>query len=388
MRLMKESGFSRPRPEQHVTATSRGTSGIVLAIVLVLIFVLVTAVYAFQRRAIIDTSIAVNRLRSAEAEALARGGLRIGEAVVFLAHLKDAGGSLTTPPGAAALAPGTNDFSPEDLWANMGAFPLELEDGRTLRVSIEDENTRLNLNALVDPNNESESNRDDEEAEEYLVEVLKYIVDGIDAAETTKKYDTREIARNLLDYMDADETARNGRDEDGYYRSQDPPYQARNGPFLSFGEIGLVEGIDAHLLDAMRDYMTIYPIGSTRGINLNRAEPWVLSIVYSGTSGERELIRKQTVQDIWALRAESKILCDDTAQDPARCVSIGELGNGSLGEGSIYPETPLPAKPSVFRVVAEASVGQVTRRIEAIYDTRPKAAPQLLSWRRLRGSDS
>ena len=44
-----------------------------LAIVLVLIFVLITAVYAFQRRAIVDTSIVANRMRGAEADALARG---------------------------------------------------------------------------------------------------------------------------------------------------------------------------------------------------------------------------------------------------------------------------------------------------------------------------
>jgi len=35
--------------------------------------------------------------------------------------------------------------------------------------------------------------------------------------------------------------------------------------------------------------------------------------------------------------------------------------------------------------VAEARVGNLTRRMEAIYDTRPTAGPQLLSWRRLRG---
>ena len=48
----------------------------------------------------------------------------------------------------------------------------------------------------------------------------------------------------------------------------------------------------------------------------------------------------------------------------------------------------LPAKSAVFRVVVEAKVGEMARRLEAIYDTRPETGPQLLSWRRLRGNES
>jgi Tfp pilus assembly protein PilX len=55
----------------------RNERGIILAIVLVLIFALITAVYAFQRNAIIDATISRNRVDAAEADALAKGGLRI-----------------------------------------------------------------------------------------------------------------------------------------------------------------------------------------------------------------------------------------------------------------------------------------------------------------------
>ncbi len=363
---------------------SRRSAGIVLAIVLVLIFVLITAVYAFQRRAIVDTSIATNRLRGAEADALARGGLRIGEAIIYLARLKQAAGPAGAP--GEGLGSGNASLPPGDRWASIGDFPLQLEGGRTLRITIEDEGARLNLNALV-PQNEEQSTTSSEEAEEYLSLVLQYIIDGIDAPSQDKNYDTRTISAHLLDYMDPDEDARMGGDENSYYRSQDPPYVARNGPFLSFDEIGLVEGVDPQLLEAMRDYLTVHPIGGSQGINLNRAEPWVLSIVYAGTSGDRDLVREQTVRDIYALRAKSKLICSDAASDPARCVIPREVGSGELAEGSIYPQTELPAKPTVFRVVAEAQVGPVIRRMEAIYDTRPREGPQLLSWRRLRGSD-
>ena len=79
----------------------RRERGIVLAIVLVLIFALITAVYAFQRRALIDTTIAQNRLAAAEADALARGGIRIAEAIVYLSKLKAAAAEGESEGGAA-----------------------------------------------------------------------------------------------------------------------------------------------------------------------------------------------------------------------------------------------------------------------------------------------
>lgn len=384
----------------------RRSRGVVLAIVLITIFTLITAVFTFQRRAIIGASIAQNRIHASEAEALARGGLRVAEAVVFLLRLKEeaegsaataeglageaADGSESIPNLGAALAPGG------DLWARMGDAPITLDGGQTLRVSIEDEGARLNLNALVPASTDDEEDDSDdartslqdfEEAQAYLEDVLEYIIGGMDEADGNGPYDEKEIAQNLIDFMDPDDTGLDGRDEDAYYRDQDPPYRARNGPFLSFDEIGLVQGIDPPLLEAMRPYLTIHPIGGTQGINLNRAEPWVLSLVYAGGSGDRELLREPMVRDLWALRKQGKIVCTEASADPLRCVSPNEVGNGDLADGSIYPEVTLPAEVRVFRVVAEAKVGKVIRRMETVIDTRAASGPQLLSWRRLRGNE-
>ncbi|MBK7947799.1 MAG: general secretion pathway protein GspK [Deltaproteobacteria bacterium] len=392
--------------------------GIVLAIVLVLIFALITAVYAFQRRAIIDTTVAHNRMAAAEADALARGGIRIAEAVVYLARLKDeaaSAGADAALAGAAGAADGANPASGlasgvlpgADLWERIGDFPLEFSRERSLRVVIEDEGSLLNLNALVPPPpadgeaeggaspdaagiGEEEPEVDAEsldDAEQYLTAVLEYIVEGIEGTRDEKLYDEVAIARNLIDWMDADSTARDGRDEDAYYQQQTPPYRARNGPFLSFDEIGLVEGVDGRLLEALRKSVTVHPVGATAGINLNRAPPWVLSLVYAGVDGDRRLVGEKTVRAIWDLRQKGKILCGDEGGDPKRCVPLAEVANGDLAEGSIFPAAPLPAKPTVFRVVAEARVDNLVRRIEAVIDTRASEGPLLLSWRRLRGTD-
>jgi general secretion pathway protein K len=368
--------------------------GIALAIVLVLVMLMVSAVYAFSRRAVINVNVAQNRLAAARADAAARGALRMAEAVVFAIRLQEqaegvGGGGAADALKGLALGSGTAGGG--DLWAQFDDVPIELDGGETVRISIEEMSGRLNLNAFVpqdaaafNDDAESRSSDDPGEALEYLVLVMRHIIDGIVDPPEHKKYDPRALAENLIDYMDGDDTSLGGGSEKEYYRRQEPPFQPRNGPFLSFEEIGLVEGVDSTLLDAMRNYLTIHPIGGRSGIDLNRAKPWVLPLVYAGPSGDRELLRERTLRQILAARKDGKRVCTDLSTDPISCVSLADVG---IDEGSIYPETTLPAPVAVFRVVATAQAGSLTRRMEAIYDTRPLEKPQLLSWRRLRGTE-
>lgn len=398
--------------------------GIVLIMVLVVIVAMITAVTAFQRRAMIDTTVSANRLDAAEADALARGGLRLAEVLLVVVRAKQAAGGAAPDEvggrdsggaeGAGLLGGGASGV--DALWQGIGNVPIDLGEGRTLRVEIEDEGAKLNLNALVPATaqpvvdtaaldsseadddaaeraREAEAGYEDdeessasEEAIEYLSEVMQYVIDGMPQDASTRAYDPKAIAENILDFIDGDTTSINGRSEDEYYRRQDPPYRAWNRPLASVDQLALVEEIDPPLLEELRKYVTVHPIGSTAGINLNRAKPWVLKLVYAGTSGNRRLLDDRLVEDLHALREENKLACSSAGGDP-RCVPLSEIGSGDLANGEVYPPVELPAKPAVFKVTASASVGVITRRFEAIYDTRPETGPQLLSWRRLRGND-
>jgi type II secretory pathway component PulK len=370
------------RPRKH-------ERGIALAIVLVLIVLLVTAVYAFSRRAVINVNVTRNRVAAAEADAAARGALRMAEAIVFMIRLQEQAGGLGGGDGDNPLSDlAGGDGASRDLWKQFNEFPIEFGDDREVHLTIEELSGRLNLNALVPQSAPSGEGLDDgvsasDEALEYLVLVLRHIIDGIDPANDTN-YDERVIAENLIDYMDRDQTSLGGGSEDAYYQQLDPPYSPSDGPFLTFEEIGMVEGVDRVLLEAMRDYVTVHPIGGRNGIDLNRAEPWVLPLVYAGPSGDRELLRERTLRQVLKARKDGKIVCSESATDPLLCVTLADVG---IDEGSLFPETVLPAPVSVFRVIATARVGALSRRIEAIYDTRPLKRPQLLSWRRLRGPD-
>ncbi len=404
---------------ERATPASHGEDGIVLAIVLIMIFALVTAVYAFQHRAIIDTTIAANRLEAAEADALAKGGLRLAEVLLTIVRAQQAGAVAGADNGgdrpgesnadAASGLGGAPPGATDAIWQGIGGVPIQVAEGRVIQVSIEDEGSKLNLNALVpatpvdlgdelgddadaggpDPSandDDGDGSEASEEAIEYLTEAMGYVIDGMEGRPEDTNYDPRAIAENILDFMDGNRTAVNGRSEDEYYRRQDPPYRAWNRPLISVDQLGLVEGVDPKLLEEMRHYVTVHPIAATAGINLNRAEPWVLRLVYAGTSGNMRLIDERLAEDIYRVRKKGGLVCDGGGGDP-RCVPLSEVGSGELGNGSIYPAPSLPAKPEVFRVTVTAAVDDIERRIEAIYDTRPTDGPLLLSWRRLRGRD-
>lgn len=353
-----------------VMRRGRRQGGIVLPLVLIIALMLSAAILTFVRRSVIDGMVIRNRNRAAAAEALARGGIQIGMGVVFIDRVQKYrnsslnGGNL---PGA----------SEADLWSKIGPSVLKTKWGGRLRIEIADGEARLNLNALVPGGVEGPESQPEPEAEEFLIAFLERIIEQMDG-ERAQAYIPRDMARNLLDYIDTDDVAIGGQKENDYYTQQDPPYLAANRPLLSVEEVALVEGFDVEIMRAMRPYVGVHPLLGDIGIDLNTAPPHVLSLIYHGSSGDMRMADERIVRDIMRQRKEDKMICSETAADPKRCVSLADVG---LGTGSIYPPVALPVDATVFTITAEATVGPVVRTVEAVVDISDEENPQLLSWR-------
>ncbi|MFP6565323.1 MAG: type II secretion system minor pseudopilin GspK [Myxococcota bacterium] len=349
-----------------VRLAPRHRRGVVLAMVLILALIFSSAIITFIRQSMVDTLITRNRDARAQAEALARGGVRIAMALVLDDLLLEA------DPENQHLVGATLD----DRWAQLETAPIPTEDGGLLVVQIRDSGARLNLNALVD-HGEAAEDLDQTESEEYLVALLEKVIDEMPVAAAEKFYEPRELARNLIDYIDPNKIRTGGRGgEDDYYQAQDPPYRAANRPLLSVGELHLVEGFDAQLVTALEPYVTVYPLAGTQGINVNTAPGHALTALFAGTTGDRRLISSDAAKRILQLREQGTILCDQTETDSTRCALLGEAIDGSL-----YPPVALPTKATTFEVIAEATVGDVTRRLEVVIDRSNPSTPRLLSWR-------
>ncbi|MCG8449491.1 MAG: general secretion pathway protein GspK [Pirellulales bacterium] len=148
------------------------------------------------------------------------------------------GGLLNNPNLLQAVLVADDQFD-----IDRGRFTVlapDMEQGNYLdvRYGLEDESAKLNLNALV---------ADDDETQNTARERL-LALPGMEAA----------IADAILDWIDQDGEPREFGAEDDYYQGQQPAYSPRNGPLTSLDELLMVRGVTAELLyglDLNRNYL-------------------------------------------------------------------------------------------------------------------------------------
>lgn len=332
--------------------------GFVLVIVLVFALLLTSSLATFLRRATVDALVIRHRDASAEAEAAARGGVRLAITLLLEDRLQEENA-------------GFRSESLVDPWALASGQPIPLapddEGGAELRLRIEDAGSRLNLNALVDKGQPRKY------AELFLVELLEHVIDEMPGRAEEKIYEPAKLARNLLDWIDADEIRIEGGAEADAYARRDAPTTVPNRPLFSLDELRNVDGFDAQLVEGLRPYVTVYPFAKADGINPNTAPPWVLGLLYHGVGGAFELAGEQEVKALLKAREEGDLLCADEAGTSA-CRPLREVL-----EGEIFP--PPTFTTDVFLVRAEARVGDVVRIIETVVDRSTPSEPRLLAWR-------
>lgn len=345
-----------------MSALPRRQEGLVLVVVIFFVALLMASVATFLRRATVDAAIAHNRERVARAEALARGGVRLAEALL-IEDLR------------LEREQGFSSESLRDGWARTEDLALSLPADASLRLRIQDSGSRLNLNSLF----VNGKPRKPERTEPFLVETFRKVIDDMRVRPEEKNFDPVELARNLIDWVDKDPDRVRGGAEDDVYQRRRPPYKAANRPLLSVDELRLVDGFNGVLVEALRPYVEVFPLVPAReggGINPNTAPPWVLALMYHGSAvGEYRLFGEDEVRDILKDRAEALLCPDGVVHED--CVSLRDTLHGE--EPAFFPE--ITFSTDVFRVVAVAQVGDVARRIETVIDRGLPSQPIRLSWR-------
>ena len=334
----------------------RQSSGVALIAVLVFVFLAVSAAVLFLQRTLFNTLAIGNHDNAARAEALARGGVRLATALLIEDRARE-------------LAESFRADSLRDDWALARQAPLELE-GDTLRLRIEDAGARLNLNALFKDGSPVSA-----DVESFLATLLQKTIDELpppgDPRDRVER-DAQLLAQNLIDYIDEDGELQRGGDENETYQERRPPTAVPNRALLSVDELGAVEGFDPALVGALRPYVTVFPWASENtGINPNTAPPWVLALLYTGTSGDFRFAAEEEVRLILEKREAGSLFCADEADD-TRCTPLREV----LPEG-VFPPPSFTA--DVFLVEAEARAGDAVRTVSAVIDRSELAQPKLLA---------
>jgi general secretion pathway protein K len=285
------------RPEQvKRQTTTLNDRGSALIITLLLISILVGLVVNFVYEVYIDSSAVSNWSNAQKASYIAKSGQNI----------------------AAGFIKQINLYPPSTIRDIALPVARDFGQGSTLVVTVEDENSKYNINKITD---ESTFN-----SLKKLFEYLKI---------------NSDIVLIIADWRDPDSDPRLPDSEDS----------AKNGELWSVDELKLIKGIDNEIFDKISPYVTATTNWLDWKININTAElPVIVSLDEKMTESLAERIidyRKDTPFE------------------------TGTEINSVLG-GSWSISAGLVMKSSNFRVITRASVNDITRIIESIIDTKSK----------------
>ncbi len=189
---------------------------------------------------------AANQANQVRAYYLARSAVNVGIAL------------LADDARKAALSNQPRVDSLQSIWA-LPLPPLPLGGGWA-SLSVVDEARKLNINQLVAPNGQV-----NQPFAETLARLLMIL--GIDPT---------QIIPALIDWMDPDSIVTPQGAESDYYLKLFPPYEARNAPMPTIGDLRLVRGINETIFRRLSNFITTTP--SVR-VNINTAPPEVLMAV-------------------------------------------------------------------------------------------------------------
>ncbi|WP_297427680.1 type II secretion system minor pseudopilin GspK [uncultured Acinetobacter sp.] len=148
----------------------------------------------------------------------------------------------------------------QETWAQpMPPFPV---DGGVVMGRIEDQNSKFNLNSLLQGDGKSINPA----AEAWLQRILQRVDAPI------------ELTQALIDWQDQDDELTGSMGAEGsYYQSLGQGYVAPNAAFHDASSLSQVRGIDAALYQQLKPYVAAYSI--EQKVNVNTASAWLLASI-------------------------------------------------------------------------------------------------------------
>jgi len=233
-----------------------------------------------------------------------------------------------------------------DLWAR----PIQLDEERgQLKVIIEDETAKLNLNQFVLPNGSFN--------EAYQQMYLRLLA---------KLELSPDLASTLADWIDEDDTPHTNGAESLWYLALKQPYRPRNSYLMTLEELAQVKGYAGAPLQRLRPFVTVYGEAAAGApaapININTAPREVLETIderISSSLADRIIEYRRTNPFKFAA---------ELAQVP---------GMETIAPGHL---TKITTKGTVYRLHAAATVNGTTRTIEAVVRLTG-GTPAIVYWR-------
>lgn len=289
--------------------------GFALVLTLVVTALLVAVATELIHGVYVETSLERNFVNLQQASLLAESGIKGG--VSLLKSLRQGGN--------------------ESTLIQAMEVPLEMaDDAGKISVSIEEENGKLNMNAVSDFHDQMRRR------------LLR--IHGL----------SEGISDAIADWVDEDRDPRPDGAEAPYYQALSSPYLPRDGRFATLGELGLVRGLSPAIVHALSPHATVY--GADWAIDINAAPKEVLMALHDDMTEE-------LAQSVIERRRKKPF------------TSVGELTEiPGMDRIANSPGMQLTVKGSTYRLVSRATTGEAVRIIEAVVSL-DETKPKYLYWR-------
>ena len=174
--------------------------------------------------------------------------------------------------------PGQEELEEEEtvqVFDIVNRTDIKLEHG-SITYTIRDENGKISINSA---------------SKDTLDKLLGY--SGVEG-----KIERSTISDSILDWIDTDKNHRLNGAEDDYYRTQNPPYYAKNGPIETIDELLKIRGVTEEILygsegndeenkkTGIANHLTVYKIST---VNPNTASEEVLKILFKSEQATKIL---------------------------------------------------------------------------------------------------
>jgi type II secretory pathway component PulK len=206
-------------------------------------------------------------------------------------------GGLEGAASRLSAGSGQEDSSAFGQGAECGEWVLDIDypmDEYMLHLEISDEQSRLNLNALVrrSLNPEEQGGVVNESFKPVIAELIK-----LKASERGIELDDQEAAQMVDMMVDWEDWGQSGgaidSDLNQSYQDGNQVYSNKNGPMDSVSELKMIPGISDDLYLAMKDFVTVYPYSPdarnfSMKVNTDMAGIGVIYAILRGSSYQQD----------------------------------------------------------------------------------------------------
>jgi general secretion pathway protein K len=304
--------------------------GIALLATILAIALMTLLVADFTTSAALGYRSAATQADQLRAYYLARSGIEVGLAVLAKDSISD--GLQRTP----------HDGFDED-WAQP--FPPIAVSGGTVAVAIVDEARKLDLNLLFNPRTRVV----DDQIAGILLRLFANI--GVSA----------DLIPVITDWLDPDSVESPGGAESDYYLRLTPPYEPRNGPMPTIGDVRMLKGMNDETFMLLSRYLTTMP---EPRVNANTAPPEVLAALTPELENNPELVK----EIVGAREMRPFLAITDVANLPG------------VGQFAAHLTPLLTTRSTYFTITGEGSCAGSRRRIYTTFRRNTNGTAILMNW--------